>query len=299
MDKRLLNFMLVAMLLFVGYMEFLKFMQPDPVANGNGPEAVGQLDAGAGDAAGDDAGGDSDDGGPNGVAEMNPVGVAVEQGDPENADAVALPSKVKRFTVGSIDPASGYSMLVTFNSRGAAVERVELSDPRYRDLEDKSAYVGHLGLDPVANGLVVTCVGDGTPAQKAGVLTEDVISSVGSDSTPSVKAFNTAREKFKFGDDVPVTVLRDGKSITLTLKSVRRPLEVIRPEAMPNGKKGMQQLSYLLTLQQIGRRALDYDREEFAELPSLRNENWLSEVKSESDATIVEFRFPISSDNLG
>ncbi|MFN2224513.1 MAG: hypothetical protein ACK2UH_18300, partial [Candidatus Promineifilaceae bacterium] len=53
------------------------------------------------------------------------------------------------------------------NTRGAAVERVELSSPKYRDLEDKSGYLGHLGLSDEAGGCRVGVVGPGTPAAQA------------------------------------------------------------------------------------------------------------------------------------
>ncbi len=47
-------------------------------------------------------------------------------------------------TLGSIDPESPYRMMVTFTSQGAAVRRVELASPRFRDLHNRSGYLGHL-----------------------------------------------------------------------------------------------------------------------------------------------------------
>lgn len=41
-------------------------------------------------------------------------------------------------TIGSLDPESGFFLQATIDSRGASVARVELNDPRYRDLNDKS-----------------------------------------------------------------------------------------------------------------------------------------------------------------
>ena len=35
-------------------------------------------------------------------------------------------------------------MLVTLSSEGASLARLELSSERYRDLEDRSGYLGHL-----------------------------------------------------------------------------------------------------------------------------------------------------------
>src|SRR3954462_5004169 len=77
-------------------------------------------------------------------------------------------------TLGSVDPATGYRMLVTFTSAGAAVERVEMSSPQYRDLESldpKGGYLGHLApADAPGNaGALVQVVGAGTPAAEAGI----------------------------------------------------------------------------------------------------------------------------------
>src|SRR5437764_6017344 len=52
-------------------------------------------------------------------------------------------------TLGSADEKSPYRMLVTLTNRGAAVERIELSSPRFHDLDDRSGYLGHLALSNV------------------------------------------------------------------------------------------------------------------------------------------------------
>ena len=111
------------MLLFIGYMEVLKRTQP-PAKDQN--EVVAEQDEngnplpvpvdGENDAA-DEA---------QQLAEADP--------DPEQDETQVLeqaaptPAELKRYTIGSVDPADGYPMLVTFNSMGAAVERVELCD---------------------------------------------------------------------------------------------------------------------------------------------------------------------------
>ena len=40
-----------------------------------------------------------------------------------------------------------YRMLVTLDSRGAALARIELSSPRYCDIDDRSGYLGHLVMN--------------------------------------------------------------------------------------------------------------------------------------------------------
>src|SRR5260221_8243222 len=58
------------------------------------------------------------------------------------ADSVPL----ELVTLGSVDAESGYRMLVTLSNAGAAVKRVELSSPRFHDLQDRSGYLGQLAL---------------------------------------------------------------------------------------------------------------------------------------------------------
>ena len=52
-------------------------------------------------------------------------------------------------------------MLVTLSNRGAALVRIELSSPRYHDLDDRGGYLGHLVIDEDAKG-------DGCPVQVVG-----------------------------------------------------------------------------------------------------------------------------------
>ena len=59
-------------------------------------------------------------------------------------------------------------MLVTLSNEGASVARLELSSERYRDLEDRSGYLGHLVMDDTDKGpgCLVQVVGAGTPAAR-------------------------------------------------------------------------------------------------------------------------------------
>ncbi len=83
-------------------------------------------------------------------------------------------------TLGSADPDAPYRMSVTLTNKGAAIERIELSSPRYCDIDHRNGYLGHLvhgsaGRRERAAGLQV--VGPGTPAAKAGLQPGDVIKS--------------------------------------------------------------------------------------------------------------------------
>ena len=117
-------------------------------------------------------------------------------------------------------------------NRGAAVRRIELSSPRYRDLEDRSGYLGHLVVqeDIRGPGCPVQVVGDGTPARIAGLQPGDVIKAV--DDQPVTGALSLGR-----GDgqdparsDGPVDGGSQWKREDAPAVLQRRPLEVIRPE---------------------------------------------------------------------
>ena len=65
---------------------------------------------------------------------------------PTLAETVAAEEFV---TLGSLDPDSGYRMLVTLSNRGAAVRRVELTDPKYYDIDTRHGWLGELVVDTV------------------------------------------------------------------------------------------------------------------------------------------------------
>ena len=94
--------------------------------------------------------------------------------DANAADGIEKPEDkipVQRLSLGSYLATSGYRLLVTLNNEGAAVERIELTSPQYRDLEDRSGYLGHLAPADAPNGggCLVQVVGRGTPADTAGM----------------------------------------------------------------------------------------------------------------------------------
>ena len=90
-----------------------------------------------------------------GAAAADPAEGAAKPGDEQAEDAdkpadeeaeQAKPIAPQWVTLGSVDPDSPYRMLITATNRGAAIERVELSDPEYRDREDRnSGCAGPLG----------------------------------------------------------------------------------------------------------------------------------------------------------
>ncbi len=186
----------------------------------------------------------------------------------EDAEAIEAPVEPagpalprKWITLGSLDPASPYRMLATFDTRGATVTRIELNDPRYGDREDRSGYLGHLVIDPAATeedargtGALVQVVGPGTPAAEAGIEPGDLIVAIGSQEINSAKELDAALRKTRPKREVVLTVLTsDGRQEKLTIKLKRRPLEVIRPESDDP-------LSFLMTMSQLDGAELDDQR---------------------------------------
>jgi len=159
-----------------------------------------------------------------------------EAEDEEAADLETVPAVPLEYaTLGSLDRTTGYRMLVTLTNRGAAVQRAELSSPRFLDLNDRSGYLGHLEFAPTAHGLEVQVVGAGTPAQAADLRVGDVITGIQLPkrdlvTVKTIDEFETERKRSRAGQELTLTVLREDSPQQVTVKTVRRPLEVMRPE---------------------------------------------------------------------
>ncbi|MEN6459734.1 MAG: membrane protein insertase YidC [Thermoguttaceae bacterium] len=154
----------------------------------------------------------------------------------------------KWVTLGSVDPDSSknpYRMLVTLTTKGAALARVELSSDRYRDVDDRSGYLGSLVLTAAGRvGGLVRAVGLGTPAAEAGLKVGDLLKSVGDRAISDAQSLEDALKRTRPGRAIQLSVVRDGKPMMLTAKLRRHPLNVICPE-------DNDPLSLLLTLSQV------------------------------------------------
>ncbi len=199
-----------------------------------------------------------------------------EEEPPQGADPIDQPpvdgqrvpkaAEPSWYTLGSADTDDPYRMLVTLTDRGAAVARIELNSRRYPELMDDDAYLdpdhpgylaytgGYLGRvtidkDKQGKGCLVQVVGHGTPAAKAGLVPGDLITAVDGKPVTGGKKLHEILAKKKPRRDVKLSVLRDGKELTLTATLTRPPMEVIRPE-------GDDPLSFLMTLSRIDKKKL-------------------------------------------
>lgn len=240
--------------------------------------------------------------------------------DPEKTPAdqpeAAVPAVIARthVMIGSLDPTSPFGMLVTLDSQGAAVERVELTDPKYKDIEDLSGYCGHLGFALVGRNTkspVIQTVGPGTPAatakpvdsaQPIGLKVDDIIRDVNGTPIERGEEFESWLHKnTKPGQTIDVTVDRiiSGKraSLVYQVALIRRPLEMIRPESRTTANKSQvtDPLSFLLTFETLQGESVKPSDAEIRKLPSLYDSNW--EV-SEQTADSVVFSKTLTSADL-
>ncbi|WP_077088368.1 serine protease HtrA [Mycobacterium rhizamassiliense] len=70
----------------------------------------------------------------------------------------------------------------------------------------------------IASGAQVANVKAGSPAQKGGILENDVIVKVGTRKVADADEFVVAVRQLNIGQDAPIEVVRDGRNVTLTVK---------------------------------------------------------------------------------
>ncbi|MFV1965164.1 MAG: YidC/Oxa1 family insertase periplasmic-domain containing protein [Pirellulaceae bacterium] len=220
-------------------------------------------------------------------------------------------------TIGSFAPNAPGAMLVIFNNRGAGIERIELTERtrsgrmRYRNLANRSGYLGHLALkSEPQGGCRVNVVGHGTPAATAlpvdtdwgpGLQVGDLLKTANGEPVQVRRDLEAILEKAAAGDQIPLSVERDfdGQARTTDFTAVlaERPLELIRPEPLMEGELSPHPLSLLVSLERIGEKEVIQGFGELAGMPSLRNSTW-SVATSEDPHPTVEFRFVLDESQL-
>ncbi len=183
-------------------------------------------------------------------------------------------------TLGSLDPTSPYRSLITLNNKGAAVSRIELNDPKYREVQDLTGYLGQIVADEgelakeTTPGCTVQVVGPGTPAEKAGLKVGDRI--VGFSRNPGgstplalVENFRTLHDlllQTRPGEKIELEVRRgEAENIKLVAELGQAPINIVRPIGTVTSweqyhdlrglhgydESSDDQLSYLCTLSKI------------------------------------------------
>lgn len=202
---------------------------------------------------------------------------------------------VEYVALGSLDPNSGYRMLVTLTNTGAAVLRAEMASSRYRDQHDWNGYLGDLELKSVAGGAEVQVVGAGTPAAAAGIAPGDVIVGVGEPQTAEIKKpedLDKALSKTKPDGWITLQVRRGAaQPQARTVKLMRRPFALVRPEIENYRMREVEppagfvdRPSFLVTLSELNGKALsEADAHRIAS--TLETGNW--EVVSHDEKSAV------------
>ena len=302
MDKRFVTFLMLTMLIFVGYLQLRMWMNPPVDPEEQDPQQVAQNEQPQ------DEGPRSQNntGGAEPVDPPDPDDPAPEDDPPasdENSAAALRKNTQQQWvTLGSVDPDGDYRLLLTFNNRGATLERAELSSPKYHDLEDEFGYFGHLALTDADGGAKVQAVGDGTPAARAkpvtagaktGLQVGDVIVEVDGEKVASGEGGESyaahAAELLHSsapGDEVTVKVARGegaaAKTLTYIAELAYPPLQVIQPERFSylDETSPLQELSFLTTLSKVGnidKSTSGFSRREIDRIPSLFESNWVVE----------------------
>lgn len=233
-QRRFIAFLLVSMGAMLLFNRF--FPAPQPLAPGQVAAADGKAPAKDGEKADQPAPKAGDSVNEKDVAEKPVANIAA-------LPAVAAANAPAQFvTLGSLDMNSDYRMLVTLTSAGAAIHRAEMASSRFRDQHDWSGYLGALELKDVPSGVQIQVVGAGTPAanatadgKPAPLESGDIVTGIGKPQITAIKnaaEFNSMLAQTEPGQDIVLQVRHgDGDSQPRTMRLVRRPLAVLRPEA--------------------------------------------------------------------
>ncbi len=250
---------------------------------------------------GDSVEGDSGDG--ENTADDVAPGIGADGGQEDAAEENTKPAVDEFYQLGSLDPATGFRFLVTLNSKGATVRRVELNALnhrgrlKYRDLDHKGGYAGALECEDTPDGCRVLVVGNGTPADLTGMRADDVIVAVGSNPVMSRPELDQQLSLLKPGQTVQFTVYRDGRQLDLPVVLTDKPIEVLSKETAVFDPGFDFQESFLFTLRThktpLGKDWLELDEK-------LRTANW--EAKESTDMVngverqVLEFRHTLDVD---
>ncbi|HEX4129125.1 MAG TPA: YidC/Oxa1 family insertase periplasmic-domain containing protein [Pirellulales bacterium] len=305
MEKRYIIFFVLAIAIIGSNMLLQRWLAPQRAQQAaQQAQKAGEKEPGAKPAEGKQA--EKADEAPAAIAaEEKPAGekAAAENPAGQPAGAARPEMPLRLLTLGSADPASPYRMLVTLTSRGAAVERIELNSPRYHDTnwndregrEDDSGYLGHLAVTdtPDKAGAVVQVVGPGTPAAAAGVKPGDVITAFDDYHVRTALDYRDALRRTRIGQQVALRIAGRDKPVEVTLRP--RPVQIVQPERHGVVSKKMDPLSYLITLESVGKDKLATDADELPGI-TMRTENW--ELLEVANADEARFGYTLSDHGL-
>lgn len=299
MDRRFLAWLMLTTALFFLYLSFRPQVPLEQRA-AQGPEAEQAAEAEQG-AAGR---GDADE-----ARQVEPPADADEQ-------AASKPDNPPRaITLGSMDPAKGYNLLVTLTTRGAGVTHVEMVGHtssgrlKFRALEHEAGgYLGYLGLTTSEQGLRITTIPDGSPAAlatgpgAAGALqVGDELIEFNQTPLTSEMLLDKMLEETKPGRQAELTVLRrvnnQPQQLTYTVTLSEAPLDVVRlnPRYSEEVAGNLTRVGLLTTLGSINGSGIKLGRQTLPTLEEAYELDWEVHPLEVEGGEGVEFRLPLES----
>ncbi len=308
MDRRFLAWLLVSASLCFLWVALQQRFQPPPAdADAGVPQAANaeQINPPADDS--------KDSNNP-----KTPEPKALQIGGPapaEGVQKVVAPNYAEKLvTLGSMDPAAGYDLLVAISSRGAGVERIELVTPdsasrfSFRALEQMGGYLGYLGCQPSTAGLKIYCVPPGSPAELAtsatvagGLSVGDVLKSFNAQSVETVDQLQKLLDDTKSGAKAIVEVVRqiDGAPQTLnfTVTLSQTPLDILRTQehSAEQVYGNIARASCLTTIAAIDSLRIAANQKSLPGLESISKINWEVLPLVVPGGQGVEFRLPLDA----
>ncbi|MEM6365178.1 MAG: YidC/Oxa1 family insertase periplasmic-domain containing protein, partial [Planctomycetota bacterium] len=268
MERRISSFLIASSAFFLIYISLrIMFVPPRPVAE---PPRQPDIADVAGEAVAEK----------DGDADVQPD--AVPEGDEETIDRPGSPTWS---TLGSMDADSGHVMLMTLNSRGAGIERIELTERKpngrlkYRRVDVRSGYLGYLASDPESTetGVRVNVVGPGTPAATAvsqvpnvadGLKVGDLIVGLDDAEIANSQMLADALNQTEPGDSVRLEVIRGEGDSAMTINFAaaltEHPLDLVRLSNRGGEDEirgNLPRLSSLMTVSRVGRKEILPDQQ--------------------------------------
>ncbi|MCA9104282.1 MAG: YidC/Oxa1 family insertase periplasmic-domain containing protein [Planctomycetales bacterium] len=240
MDRRAITFILLSSVVLLSWIALEPILNPPQAP----PNRLAQ-ENGDGDPSGTDEGSEGDSTSTDGeVTEPSSGDGTGDNAGPETPEEPPFVAAPELVGLGSLSSDSPYRMLVTLDSRGGSVRRIELSDRkpdgqfRFKHVDDRAGYLGNLEVETelTSSGAIVRFVGSGTPAAQAaasdgtvGIRPGDLIVELAGEPVLDAGDYFAKLGRTKPGDKLEIKVQRDGSPLTLTAELLARPMEVIQP----------------------------------------------------------------------
>ncbi|TWT52798.1 Membrane protein insertase YidC [Rubripirellula amarantea] len=296
MERRLLTFFIASTAFFMVYISLRTMFAPpvDPALD-NPAQVQNEVDE---------------------PAALADLGVENDESASDEAEGgeeteVKRPTEPEWTTLGSMDPTSGYFMLITLNSRGAGIERIEITEReenrpdklKYRRVDVRHGYLGYLSAEPASDidGVRVRVVGPGTPAALAGIQVGDVIVSIDGQPVRDRESLDNALLESKPSKQVVVSVVRGDSTnpVELTATLTEHPLDLVRladDGGIDKIEGNLSRLSCLLTLAQVNRKSIAPNNAPIARDVDPTQMIWESKSSGEEgNQNLVGYELPLSA----